>query len=44
MVMHPISRLQLQKGAVAGGIVRYRLRRGILWYTGFVLGFLGIKK
>jgi hypothetical protein len=42
--MHPISRLQLQKGVSTGALVRYRMRRGILWYTGFVLGFLGVKK
>jgi hypothetical protein len=42
--MGPVSRLQLQKGVANGALVRYRMRRGILWYTGFVLGFLGIKK
>jgi hypothetical protein len=42
--MGPVSRLQLQKGVENGALVRYRMRRGILWYTGFVLGFLGVKK
>lgn len=43
-MLHPVSKLQLNHGIDAGCPIRYRVRRGVIYSIGYILGLLGVSK